>query len=499
MRVMGSSPLARAGNWILRYILRAIWVATMVLVPLFGFWIASSLAAYHNASQWLCFAVGLALFPVLPVVWDLIFIYRRNRRLPERAILTALDRLVLRTLVLNGVFLIGILWFAHGTVGRALAVRGDWMLDGYEGDFVTSTRGFLLGFADKLNGRAVLERQFGDSDKPPEPSKVKQRERPKVTVSTTPPKDTTGWPLPDAADPAVTGMPEAAQADIAAVGAYLKEHFPDKKQRVKAIHDFVALRLTYDEDTLAKLTAGDYEHAPPQDAANVFTRKSAVCAGYAKLMSAIGSAAGVEILYVTGWIRDHARRVSEGTDETVRSALEGYSHAWNAVLIDDEWLLIDTTWDDPTGAKEPVRSTYLFTPPELFAYDHLPEDPAWQLRVKPMTPGDFARQPMLSPDIGRYGLSLVSPTRSQITVDSTAIIVLDNPYHAQVQAIARLDDGRKASGEQRCSVMPDTGTTQVRIACPLGAGAYELAMFAAPAGQSSGMYTYIGSILANSR
>ena len=485
-----SSPWARAGNWILRVVLRSLWVATMILVPLFGFWIASALAAYHNAAQWTCVLAGLLLFPVVPVGWDLFFIWRRSRRPPERAILTWLDRLVLRTLIINGLFLIVILYMAHGTVGRALAVRGDWMLDGYEGDFVTRARGFFLGFADKLNGRNVIERHFGDSDKPPPPAQVRQQKpQPKAATPN-------GWPLPDAPDPAVTGMPETAQTDIASVGAYLKDHFPDKKQRVKAIHDYIALRLSYDEDALAKLSSGDYEHVPAQDAPDVFTRKTAVCAGYAKLMTAIGAAAGVEILYVTGWIRDHARRVAEGNDETVRSALEGYSHAWNAVLIDDEWLLVDTTWDDPTGSPVPVRSTYLFTAPALFMYDHLPEDPAWQLAMKPLSPGDFARQPMLSPDIGRYGMSLVSPTRSQISVgDGQAQLVLDNPNHAELHVIARLDDGKKGS-ERECT---SSGDARVTVTCSLGTGAYELAMFAAPAGQRSGRFGYIGSILVNSR
>ena len=69
-----------------------------------------------------------------------------------------------------------------------------------------------------------------------------------------------------------------------------------------------------------------------------------------------------------------------------------------------------------TRAPEPVRSTYLFTPPELFAYDHLPEDDAWQLVMHPISLGDFTRQPLLSPSIGELGIVLESPKRSQVTV-----------------------------------------------------------------------------------
>src|SRR5215475_14303416 len=126
---------SRAGSFavlVLKNAARILWVSTMVLVPLFGFWLASSLAAYHNATQWLSLLVGLALFPLVPVGWDLIFVWRRSKH-PRPAILTRVDRLVLRTLIVNGLFLGVMLWAKPHAAFRAIAVRGDWMLDGYDG------------------------------------------------------------------------------------------------------------------------------------------------------------------------------------------------------------------------------------------------------------------------------------------------------------------------------------------------------------------------------
>ena len=65
--------------WLVRNALRAVWGVVMVLVPLFGFWLASSLAAYQNASPWLALLVGLLLFPIIPLGWDLVFLWRRRR------------------------------------------------------------------------------------------------------------------------------------------------------------------------------------------------------------------------------------------------------------------------------------------------------------------------------------------------------------------------------------------------------------------------------------
>jgi len=487
--------------WVGRHLLRAVWLSTMVLTPLFGFWVASSLAAYENASQWLALLIGLLLFPLIPVGWELFHLWRRSKQPASKQILTRLDRLVLRTLIINGLFLGCTLWLGRQTAFRALAVRGDWMLEGHDGPIATTLRGWLLGFADRFDHRKPDDDRYGDSDTAPDPWAVKHRDDqappPPAPGTTEIPKSAAGWPLADAPDPKVTTMPETAQTSIQTVGAYLRDQFPDKKRRVKAIHDYVALRLHYDDDALAKINARDYANTPSQQAEAVFTRRAGVCEGYARLMVAMGKASGLEIAYVTGWIRDASRRLTPVGD-TVKSGLEGALHAWNAVLVDDEWLLIDTTWDDPTGAKEPVRSTYLFTPPALFAYDHLPEDPAWQLAMKPISLGDYARQALLSPSIGRFGLLLEQPTRSQITVSGNVTIVLDNPYRAKVSAYARLDTGNADGSHLPCEATPGTGT-RVEVHCALGDGEYEVQLFAAPF-TATGLvtYDYIGTILVNS-
>src|SRR5690348_7902873 len=104
----------------------------MAAAPLFGFWLASSLAAYNNASQWLALLVGLALFPILPLSWEAFAQWRRRRKPGKPPILTRLDRLVLRTLIVNALFVGGMLGFARQTALHAVAMRGDWMFDGHD-------------------------------------------------------------------------------------------------------------------------------------------------------------------------------------------------------------------------------------------------------------------------------------------------------------------------------------------------------------------------------
>jgi transglutaminase-like putative cysteine protease len=523
-----SARLALGLAWILKLVGRVIWVSTMVLVPLFGFWLASSLAAYQNASQRLALLGGLALFPLLPVCWELFYVWRRSKRPQGRAILTGLDRLVLRTLIVNGVFLAGMMWFQSATAIRALAVRGDWMLEGHDGPIATEVRGFLLGLADRLDKRRNAGESYGTSDAVPEdakpapedtkPAPEDAKPAPEEPAATKPSVQPPGeWPLSREPDPLVMSIPEAEQASVEAVGRYFAARIDDPRRRVKALHDYVVLRLAYDQRALELIQSKDFARVPSQEAEAVFAARTGVCEGYARLMVALGKAAGVEIAYITGYIRDARRRAEPADSEaTMKSALEGYSHAWNAVKLDGRWWLMDATWDDPTGDRpasesstSEVDSTFLFTPPRLFALNHLPKEEAWQLLEEPLSTGDFVRQPMLSPRIGALGLVLREPNRSQVTVSGDVAIVLDNPRGAMVSAVAKVDGGKRGE-ETRCKVTPALEAmaahpgrgTRTTIECTLDEGEYEVQMFAAPARgpvQGPFMLEYVGSILVNSR
>jgi transglutaminase/protease-like cytokinesis protein 3 len=71
-------------------------------------------------------------------------------------------------------------------------------------------------------------------------------------------------------------------------------------------------------------------------------------------------------------------------------------HAWNSVYINNEWKLVDVTWDcyraKTSAFKKDRELEWVFKNSKEFAKTHLPYNPAWQLLNDPYTKKEFWRQ-----------------------------------------------------------------------------------------------------------
>ncbi len=463
--------------------LKLLWAASVVVIPAIGVWLASSLAAYRNGPVWLACLCGLLLFPGLPLLWDGLATWRRSRKKPKPPrILTFWDRLVLRTLAINLATLTILVARAPETTFAALSTRGDWFLDGHDGPRAEHLRSRLFTLADRLEWLYSLAhpKTFADlqTDHSPPPPPPQQQSVGPSTSSPTPtpnaPQGTSAppalWPSPPQLHPLVANMPAAAEQSITTVGRYIADHEPDPVRKVQALHDYVADRIAYDAEAYAD---GRY---PPQDAETVFATRLGVCAGYAQLLTALGDVADAQIVTVTG-----DARVQPGD-------VTGEGHAWNAVQIDGQWYLLDTTWDSGsvngrTFTKN-FSTNYLFTPPDVFITTHFPNDPAWQLLASPRSRGDFFRAPIMRAQFYADGFELITPDRSQVTVDHTFEAILNNPQGRFMLAKASIGDT-----SNKCTI---TAGPQVKIHCPLAQpGTYKITMFSGP--EEYGQFTSVGS------
>jgi len=236
------------------------------------------------------------------------------------------------------------------------------------------------------------------------------------------------------------------------LGKEIAERTGNEREAARLIHDWVVTHVTYDHGSL------EPGKRQPQDADTVLRRGTGVCSGYANLVVAVSKAAGLDAVYITGNVRKND------------GALAGSSHAWNAVKVDGKWALMDATWDVVSdaegGGATAFRTDYLFTPPEVFRYDHLPERASWQLHGTPISKGDFIRQPALSPGFFASGLALVDPKRSSVDAHDTVVVTMDNPKGRSIA-------GRL--GEERCAV---TGTSRVSVRCKVPrSGRHQLDVF----------------------
>lgn len=216
-----------------------------------------------------------------------------------------------------------------------------------------------------------------------------------------------------------------------------------------------------------------------KDAETVFRTRKSVCAGYAKLLEALGQAAGVEIVYISGNSRSKT------------SDLSGQGHAWNGVKVNGQWYLIDPTWDSGYVSREKgftknYRTEYLMPPPEIIGITHFPKDPAWQLRSQPISQGEFLRQPMMRPKFFADGLSLISPQRSQVDTNTDAVITLANPQKRWILASYR---AKGSSDAQNCG----EPVQDSQISCPLPhSGNYEVSLFTST--EDRGSFNYVGRL-----
>jgi hypothetical protein len=460
-------------------------------------------------------------FPILPLAWEAWAAARRAKKAnPRPPFFTVWDRVVLRTVAINLLVLAVLLARWPAVSFAALATRGDWFLEGRTGAVPAGLRVALFraaGGLEWLHGAAhrnpyddYLTRTaaatgtpmpapvpFGEGvTRPPDASQNESSgdlsasdfdfgrsgvspidERPKAAEEPAPRErladGTPIWPMTAALHPAVAELPASVETGIATVARYIAQREPDPWMRVKALHDYVADRVTYDVESYR---SGAY---PPQDAETVFRTRRSVCAGYANLLAALGEAAGDEIVVVGGDAR------------TTGNDLTGEGHAWNAARIAGRWTLLDATWDagflkDDRFVKR-YSTEFLFTPPEVQGLSHFPEEERWQLRTPPLSRGEFLRQPRMRPLFYAEGFTLIAPDRPQVTVDSVLEASLRNPRRRYVLAhYERRDAGLRAD----CAV--DQGES-VAVRCDLPEeGRYRVVLFSNM--ERYGTYQQIGEI-----
>jgi hypothetical protein len=221
--------------------------------------------------------------------------------------------------------------------------------------------------------------------------------------------------------------------DISLLTKQLTDPFSDKTMKVRAIFRWITDNIAYDYKYYNKT---GYKGKEPKgfecsgDSLDCETKKKvwengyinkaldnkkAVCQGYSMLFKRMCNIAGIEAEVVPGYVRTEYYEV--GT-------MGELDHAWNAVLLNGAYCLVDVTWaaggcsSDDDGKLlhfyKHFNSYYWLTPPEEFAKNHFPEDPKWVLIAK-YKEENFSANPYYAPaEVSK--LKLLAPKSGVINV-----------------------------------------------------------------------------------
>ena len=177
--------------------------------------------------------------------------------------------------------------------------------------------------------------------------------------------------------------PPSVEKSLDRLAAYLVRPARNDAEKARAIYRWIGDNIAY--DVQPKIFSGRSSQAGAEQ--TLKTRKG-LCDGYASLFHGLARRAGLEARRIRGYSKGHSYYPGKRFDDV--------NHEWIAVKIDGDWRLMDPTWG--AGIIEGGRflknfdATYFLTPPAYFLFDHLPEDPDWQLVRQKMKRTDFEAQ-----------------------------------------------------------------------------------------------------------
>lgn len=189
------------------------------------------------------------------------------------------------------------------------------------------------------------------------------------------------------------------------LAAQINRDFTKEDQKARAIFTWIALNIQYDlktyysgsgQKSVSFSFRSEQERIQKERQHNLelahltFRFKKAVCQGYTVLFHHLAELTGLESVMIPGTSKSHPNHIGK---LPVAS-----DHIWNAVKNNGKWQLIDVTW--ASGAVDSrtrkfiskFNDSYFFTPPEVFFFNHFPEDKQWLLLAK--TAQDFADLPL---------------------------------------------------------------------------------------------------------
>ncbi|MEJ8757009.1 transglutaminase domain-containing protein [Pontibacter sp. H259] len=187
-------------------------------------------------------------------------------------------------------------------------------------------------------------------------------------------------------------------SDVRTLATYLSKGAKTDYEKARVIFAWVAKNIRYDD---YGYNTGKFIDQKPE---SVLKNRRSVCDGYAQLYKALGEAMGLEVEKVSGYAKGYAYRPGTTFART--------NHAWNAVKIDNRWILVDPTWaaGSATSVNGRLKTIYTYDPywfdvePHAFLFSHMPVRPEYQNISNPISLPQYQQLAEVDPSMFRLGI-----------------------------------------------------------------------------------------------
>lgn len=178
-------------------------------------------------------------------------------------------------------------------------------------------------------------------------------------------------------DQVITAMPAAAENSVAAVAAYIRDHFTREPEQVRAAFFWITQNINYD---ITNMFAINFYENRDDKLKKVLATRQGICEHFALLFTALCQQLNIEAYIIEGFTKQN------GFTDYI-------PHAWCAAKVDSNWYLFDPTWGSGYISNKQfvkkLNNDYYLVSPEKLIRSHMPFDYLWQFLNYPVTTAQF--------------------------------------------------------------------------------------------------------------
>jgi len=234
----------------------------------------------------------------------------------------------------------------------------------------------------------------------------------------------------------ITSLPSSITAAVLATG-YICRPYRSSAQRLRAIFIWCAERISWEEDVNSDV----FDHQTAVDTRRVIQTKRGSSREISALVVEMCSAIGIQADMVQGYLK------TPGEDLDLDAATRP-NHFWNAILVDGEWRMMDTSLASPTNPKRSLYSGvstsiaeawYFLAKPSQMCWTHIPVEDVQQRMVPSISPDVLLALPAACPPFFRLGLGMHAYDTSVIRLEGLEMCTLSVNVPADVEIVAEIE------------------------------------------------------------